>query len=85
MKRICLFAGYNYKNKISQYVIDYLKELSNYCDIYYLADGSVDVKEFELIKVVAAQNSHDFNLENNNENNGNTNLYMLSVEGGQKT
>ena len=31
-------------------------------------------KEFELIKVVAAQNSHDFNLENNNENNGNTNL-----------
>lgn len=50
MKRICLFAGYNYNNKISQYVIDYLKELSNYCDIYYLADGTVNIEQFELIK-----------------------------------
>lgn len=50
MKRVCLFAGYNYKNKISNYVIDYLKELKNYCDdIYYLADGTLDIKELDKI------------------------------------
>jgi len=49
MKRICLFAGYNYKNKISQYVVDYLQELSQYCDIYYLADGSVNLEELDKI------------------------------------
>lgn len=50
MKRVCLFAGYNYKNKISNYVVDYLKELKNYCDdIYYLADGTLDIKELDKI------------------------------------
>lgn len=35
MKKICLFAGYNYSNIVSEYVLDYLKKLSKYADIYY--------------------------------------------------
>ncbi len=50
MKRICLFAGYNYNNKIADYVVDYLQELSKYADIYYLSDGSLDEKQLGLIK-----------------------------------
>jgi len=50
MKRICLFAGYNYNNILSQYVVDYLRELSQYCDIYYLADGSLDTEKLSAIK-----------------------------------
>lgn len=49
MKRICLFAGYNYNNKISKYVIDYIMELSKYSDVYYLADGVIP--ESELLKI----------------------------------
>lgn len=49
VKRICLFAGYNYNNKISEYVVDYIKELSNYADIYYLADGILPQEE--LLKI----------------------------------
>lgn len=45
-----MFAGYNYNNKISQYVIDYLRELSQYCDIYYLADGILDDEKLIAIK-----------------------------------
>lgn len=41
MKRICLFAGYNYGDAVSSYVIAYLAELSRYADIYYMADGDL--------------------------------------------
>jgi len=41
MKRICLFAGYNYDESIKEYVYDYLEELSKYSDIYYLADNDI--------------------------------------------
>ena len=33
--------------------MDYLKELSNYCDIYYLCDGTVDIRYLEEIKKIA--------------------------------
>lgn len=38
IKRICLFAGYDPDGLIDDYVVDYLRELSQYADIYYLAD-----------------------------------------------
>lgn len=41
MKRICLFAAYNYGDDIKEYVYDYLKELAKYSDIYYLADNNI--------------------------------------------
>lgn len=49
MKRVCLFAGYNVDAEIKPYVIDYLSELSNFSDVYYLADG--ELKEGELDKL----------------------------------
>ncbi len=50
MKRICLFAGYNYSNIISKYVPDYLEELSKYADIYYLADGQLPQEQLYRIE-----------------------------------
>ncbi|MCP4569764.1 MAG: hypothetical protein GY841_19460, partial [FCB group bacterium] len=49
-KRICLFAGYNADNKIAVHVLDYLRELSRYCDVYYLADGELEPNELEKAK-----------------------------------
>lgn len=49
MKRICLFAGYNYQGIISSYVIHYISELSRFADIYYLADGNLRDGEIERL------------------------------------
>ena len=54
MKRICLFAAYNRSDHIEPYVYDYLKELSKYADIYYMADGTMDENNpciGELLKI----------------------------------
>lgn len=45
MKRICLFAGYDSKNIIHDYVVYYLKELSTVSDVYYMADNEVNDEE----------------------------------------
>ncbi|QUM87859.1 hypothetical protein HWV03_03015 [Moritella sp. 36] len=50
MKRICLFAGYNKNSEVQPYVLDYLKEMSLYCDVYYLSDGDLSVKSLMKIK-----------------------------------
>ena len=49
MKRICLFAAYDPDHIIDDYVIHYLKELSQYADIYYLADCEMDHDELRKI------------------------------------
>ena len=49
MKRICLFAGYDNKNIIHDYVVYYLKELSTVSDIYYMADN--EISEEEKVKI----------------------------------
>lgn len=49
MKRACLFAAYNYANVISEYVIEYLKEISQYADVYYMADGQLPKDQIEKI------------------------------------
>ena len=49
LKRICLFAAYSENEKVEDYVLDYLKELSQYADIYYLADNTL--KDAELDKL----------------------------------
>lgn len=48
-KRLCLFAGYSKQNIIDDYVVYYLKKLSEYADIYYCADS--DMPESELLKI----------------------------------
>lgn len=45
MKRICLFAGYDSKNIIHDYVVYYLKELSTVADVYYMADNEISDDE----------------------------------------
>ena len=49
MKRICLFAGYDSKNIIHDYVVYYLKELSTVADVYYMADNEVSEHEKDKI------------------------------------
>lgn len=39
MRRICLFAGYDKGNKIQNYVVYLIKELSKLCDVYYMGNG----------------------------------------------
>ena len=53
VKRLCLFAGYNSNNIISDYVLYYLKELSKYADVYYCADQALsDEQKVRLEKIV---------------------------------
>jgi hypothetical protein len=39
MRRICLFAGYDAEAILDDYVVDYVRELSRFADVYYLSDG----------------------------------------------
>lgn len=48
-KRICLFAGYDQDGIVDKYVIEYLKELSRFADIYYFAD--CNISDDELFKL----------------------------------
>ncbi|MFC0246145.1 CDP-glycerol glycerophosphotransferase family protein [Falsochrobactrum ovis] len=49
IKRVCLFAAYDQHGIVDDYVIEYLKDLSQYADIYYLAD--CDMQPGELSKL----------------------------------
>ncbi|WP_434661755.1 rhamnan synthesis F family protein [Paraburkholderia sp. A3BS-1L] len=49
MKRLCLFAGYSPANRIDDYVVHYLRELSKFADVYYQAAN--DAHESELEKL----------------------------------
>ncbi|SET64081.1 CDP-glycerol glycerophosphotransferase family protein [Thorsellia anophelis] len=49
-RRVCLFAGYDVQNIMDDYVIEYIKELSKYCDVYYLADSTMVRYELDKIK-----------------------------------
>ncbi len=40
-RRICLFAAYDLDGIVDDYVVAYLRELSRFADVYYLADGFV--------------------------------------------
>lgn len=48
--RICLFAGYNSNGEVAEHVFDYLNELRNHADIFYLADGELKQGEIEKLK-----------------------------------
>jgi lipopolysaccharide biosynthesis protein len=49
MKRICLFAFYDPDNIVDEYVVEYVKEVSNFADVYCLADCNLDCKELEKL------------------------------------
>ena len=39
VRRICLFAAYDPDGIVEEYVIDYVRELARFADVYYLADS----------------------------------------------
>ena len=49
MKTICLFAGYDKNGNIDDYVIYYIKKLSEICDVYYYGDFIAN--DGELLKL----------------------------------
>lgn len=49
VEKICLFAGHNYDKVISTYVVDYIIEMANYADVYYISD--IELPESELLKI----------------------------------
>ncbi len=49
MKRLCLFAGYDCNGIVDDYVIEYVKELSKYSDVHYLADSDMADEELEKL------------------------------------
>ena len=49
IRRICLFAGYDPDGLVDDYVVDYLRELSRYADIYYLADSDMQPGELQKL------------------------------------
>lgn len=66
MRRLTLFAGYNYGGVVSDYVVEYIKELAKYSEILYLADGKIDAVELKKIRkycksiTVLNHKSYDF-------------------------
>lgn len=48
-RRICLFAGYDADGLVDDYVVAYLRNLSRYADIHYLADCEMQPGELEKI------------------------------------
>lgn len=50
IKRICLFAGYDPDGLIDDTAVEYIKELSKFSDIYYMADNPVLDTEFSKIE-----------------------------------
>lgn len=44
-RRVCLFAAYDIDGVVDDYVVAYLRDLSRFADIYYLADGFIPDEE----------------------------------------
>lgn len=52
-KRICLLAGFDKRNKIQDYVVYLIQELSKISDVYYFADGEISNEELAKIRPYA--------------------------------
>lgn len=49
-KRICLFAGFDPDGVVDDYVIALVRELSQFSDVYYLADCAMPVAELDKLE-----------------------------------
>jgi len=58
ISRICLFAGYDPHGIVDDYVIDYLRELSKFADIFYLADCRMQPGEIDKLHGIVKQAWH---------------------------
>ena len=52
-RRVCLFAAYDRDGIVDDYVVHYLRELSRFSDVFYLADGVLDPGELDKLEGVA--------------------------------
>lgn len=50
MKRLCLFAGFDKDGLIDDYVVYYVKALSEFCDVYYYGDFEAQKGELNKLK-----------------------------------
>ncbi len=51
-RRVCLFAAYDRDGIVDEYVVHYLRELSRFSDVFYLADGVLDPGELDKLEGV---------------------------------
>ena len=49
-RRVCLFAGYDPDGMVDETVVAYLRELSRFADVYYLADCEVEPGELDKLE-----------------------------------
>ncbi|GAB6936576.1 CDP-glycerol glycerophosphotransferase family protein [Isoptericola variabilis] len=49
VRRVCLFAAYDADGTVDDYVVEYVRELSRFADVYYLADS--EMSDDELAKL----------------------------------
>ena len=49
VRRVCLFAGYDRDGIVDDYVVAYVRELSRFADVYYLADSPMEQSELDKL------------------------------------
>ncbi|SDU82609.1 CDP-glycerol glycerophosphotransferase family protein [Pseudomonas sihuiensis] len=49
LRRVCLFAGYDVDGLVDDYVVEYLRQLSRFADIYYLADCEMEPGQLDRL------------------------------------
>ncbi|WP_157557222.1 CDP-glycerol glycerophosphotransferase family protein [Isoptericola dokdonensis] len=52
VRRVCLFAAYDVDGIVDDYVVDYVRELSRFADVYYLADSVMAASELAKLEGV---------------------------------
>lgn len=66
LRRICIFAGYDSCGIVDEYVVDYVRELSKYADVYCFFDGNVLDSELSklagLVKGVWSENHKEYDF-----------------------
>jgi rhamnosyltransferase len=50
MKRVCLFAGYDSRGIIQDYVVYYIQQMAQLADVYYMADCELQEGELEKLQ-----------------------------------
>lgn len=54
-RRVCLFAGYDVHGVVDDYVVAYLRDLSRFADVYYLADCEMSPEELAKLDGIVVQ------------------------------
>jgi CDP-glycerol glycerophosphotransferase (TagB/SpsB family) len=55
VRRVCLFAAYDADGVVDDYVVDYVRELSRFADVYYLADSEMAPAELAKLSDITVE------------------------------